>query len=166
MNHAWFETSTSNFLTADSPLDAMNPHYGISTNLISYRYGAETLRELRRLEKLQIDKCKKIAHLSFLKQCRDTNVIPSFAKISHPLKNNHNNLLFKKMGLMLVHDQIKSLRCALDKLNRQLLLLHTQLANSIDKLTWDYWDRCSRRRVDVMSKKLRAKHDSKLFKLE
>ena len=104
MNRAGFETSTINLLTADSPLDAMNPHCGISANLISYRYGAETVRELRRLEKLQIDKCKKIAHLSFLKQCRDRNVIPTFAKISHPLKNNHNNLIFKKMGLMLVRD--------------------------------------------------------------
>ena len=125
MNHAWFKTSTINRLTADSPLDAMNPHCGISANLISYWYGVETLRELRRLEKLQIDKCKKISHLSFLKQCRDRNLVPTFAKISHPLKNNLNNLLFKKMGRMLVRDQIKSLRCALDKLDRQLLPLHT-----------------------------------------
>ena len=34
MNHAWFETSTINLLTADSPLDAMNPHCGISANLV------------------------------------------------------------------------------------------------------------------------------------
>ena len=99
-------------------MEAMNLYYGISANLISNRYGTETLRNLRHLEKLWIDKYKKIAHLSFLKQCRDRNLIPTFAKISHPLKNNHNNLLFKKMGLMLVHDQISSLRFSLDKLDR------------------------------------------------
>ena len=117
MNHAWFQTSTINYLIADSPLDAMNLQCEISTNLIYNRYGAETLRDLRHLEKLHIDKCKKIAHLSFLKQCRDTNVIPTFAKISHPLKNNHKNMLFKKMSLMLVRDKIRSLRFSLDKLD-------------------------------------------------
>ena len=62
----WLETSTVTFLTTDSPLDSMNIDSGISANLICNRYGAETLRNLRRLEKLRIDKYKKIAHLSFL----------------------------------------------------------------------------------------------------
>ena len=73
MSRAWLETLTLTFATADSPLDAMNIDSGISANLICNRYGAETLRNLRRLEKLRIDKYKKIAHLSFLKQCRDNN---------------------------------------------------------------------------------------------
>ena len=75
-------------------------------------------------------------------------------------------MLFKKMSLMLVRDKIRSLRFAVDKLYHQLLLLHTQLANTVDKNTWDYWDHCSSRRVDLISKKLRIKHDLKLSKLE
>ena len=67
---------------------------------------------------------------------------------------------------MLVHDQIRSLRFAMDKLDHQLLLLHTQLANSLDKINRDYWDCCSSRRVDSISKKLKSKHISKLSKLE
>ena len=158
--------STINLLTADSPLDAMNPHCIIPANLISYWYGEETLRELTRLEKLQIDKCKNIAHLSFLKQCRDKNIIPTFARITHSLKNNHNNMLFKKMGFMLVRDQIRNIRFSLEKLDRQLLILHTQLENALDKVTWDYWDRCSSRRADMIYKKLKIKQNSKLLKLE
>ena len=61
-----------------------------------------------------------------------------FAKITHSMKNNHNKLIFKKMGLMLVRDQIRSLQFSLDKLDHQLLLLHTQLADSLDEITWDY----------------------------
>ena len=67
---------------------------------------------------------------------------------------------------MLVRDQIRSLRLALDKLDRQILLLNTQLANSLDKTTWVCWDRCSWGRVDTISKKLKNKHNSKLSKLE
>ena len=67
---------------------------------------------------------------------------------------------------MLVHDQIRSLQFSLDKLDLQLLLLHTQLENSVNKITWDYWDRCLSRRVDLISKKLRIKHNLKLSKLE
>ena len=106
-----------------------------------------------------------ITHISFIKQCMKICIIPTFAKVSHSLKNNRNNQLFRKMDLMLVRDQIRSLHLSLERLYRKILKLHIQLENLIDNTTWDYWDRCLIGRAEMVYRRLKIKNNAKLIKL-
>ena len=69
------------------------------------------------------------------------------------------------MGLVLVCEQIRSLPFSLDKLDLHILPLHTQLENLLDKIIWDYWDRFSSGRADMLYRKLKIKHKAKLIKM-
>ena len=120
----------------NSPLDAINIHCGFLAKTIINRYGADILRNLRRLEKIWISKGKKIAHLSFLKKCRHSHTIPTFAGISHHLRSNRNNHIFDKMSLMLIRDQIRGLHFTIHKLDCELFELHLLLSNTLDKRSY------------------------------
>ena len=147
-------------LTADSPQDAISDNCEFSAKTIIDRYGADTLRNLRRLEKIRISKGKKIAHLSFLKKCRDSHTIPTFARISHHLRSNRNNHIFDKMSLMLIQDQIRGVRFTIHKLDCELFELHLLLSNTLDKILCEYWDCCTYYRANVAFEKTAAKHIS------
>ena len=125
-------------LTANSPQHAINNYCGFSSKSIADQYGADILRNLRRLEKSTISKGNKIAQLSFLKKCRDSHIILTFGRVSHILRSNRNNHIFNKMSVMLVRDEIRVLHFSLYKLDCELLELHFFLSNALDKDISDY----------------------------
>ena len=117
----------------DFPQDAIDIYREFSARTITHWYGADIVRNLRRLEKSTISKGNKIAQLSFLKKCRDSHIILTFGSVSHILRSNRNNHIFNKMSVMLVSDHIKVLCFALYKIDRELLELHLCLSNALDK---------------------------------
>jgi len=57
--------------------------------IISY-HGKDTMENAKLFEKFHILRAKLISNLTYLKHCRDENIIPRFARINHPLKHDHN----------------------------------------------------------------------------
>ena len=65
-------------------------------NIISELYRKEINEEILHLEKLQIIIEKKRDNLTFLKRCRDSNIVQVFTVINHHLRNQWNNEAFLK----------------------------------------------------------------------
>jgi len=54
------------------------------------QYGREIVKEVRRFERNRWLLMKKKTELTFLKRCRDSSIIPTFAKINHSLRSQRN----------------------------------------------------------------------------
>lgn len=83
---------------------------------------------------LQVSKTK--SDLAFLKRCRDSSIIPSFAKIKNLLNNPRNHWVLLVVILALVHSQISKIRKNIDFISRRLLSLHLELSNVIFVDLW------------------------------
>jgi len=54
------------------------------------QYGREIMKEVRRFERNRWLLMKKKTDHTFLKRCKDSSIIPTFAKINHSLRSHHN----------------------------------------------------------------------------
>lgn len=81
--------------------------------------------------------------LAFLKQCRDSSVIPIFARIKHRLNTPLNHQVFLKASLALVRPEISRVRKSLNLVSRFLLDLHLKLGNLFSTSLWARIDACS-----------------------
>lgn len=86
---------------------------------------------------------KNKVDLTFLKRCRDSLVIPTFASIKHSLRNPRNNHIFNKASQSLLRLEITRTRAYLDTLNKKAYDLHLNLSKQINPELWSRIDGCS-----------------------
>lgn len=99
-------------------------------------HGRDKLREVQIFEKTRILIAKRKTHLAFLKRCRGSYIIPTFAIINHSLKNHKNKHIFNRASMALLCNEIKWTRGELDSVSQKAFHLHTTLANQIDSKLW------------------------------
>ena len=118
--------------TADYPKNSCEtPHHRNLKTVISSLYGRETWNNFRLLEKLRIKIVRRAADLDFLKKCRDNNIIPIFALISHKIRSRWNHKAFERLSRALVRGELRRTRATLDTLSKNALKLHLQLTHEI-----------------------------------
>ena len=88
--------------------------------------------------RLRVSKMK--SDLTFLKRCRDSSSVPSFAKIKHPLNNSRNERVFLLASLGIIRSEISRVRKYLDLISRKLLSSHLELSYLIPADIWTIVD--------------------------
>ena len=96
-------------------------------NYITRLYGEEIHRSIRRLEELRKEKARLLSDLAFLLRCRDSDTIPTFAKIKSSVKSSAVDRLLRRTGLALVRERIHYKRRALDTNAIKLKDIHLHL---------------------------------------
>jgi len=109
-------------------------------NTIKSHHGRDILNNALNFEKMRISRARNLSNLIFLKQCRDENLTPNFAKCSHPLKWGWNISLFNKLSKTLIKHEIKFARSRLIKISENLLDLHLQLSSTLSSDLWKHLD--------------------------
>ena len=102
--------------------------------------GRALATEIHQFERARLRVSKLRSDLTFLKRCRDASIIPSFAKIKHPLHFSLNHNIFLKASLALIRYEISKVRRNLDLLSRKLLSWHLKLPNSVPSSLWTLID--------------------------
>ncbi|KAG8237699.1 hypothetical protein J437_LFUL016264 [Ladona fulva] len=65
---------------------------------ITYLYGEEIFRSIRSFERLRKKRANLLASLAFLLRCRDNNIIPTFARLRHPIKTAAAQRILHRAG--------------------------------------------------------------------
>ena len=105
-------------------------------NTIKSHHGRDMQNNALNFEKMRMSRARILSNLIFLKQCRDENLTPKFAKCSHPLNRGRNISLFNKLSKTLIKHEIKFARFQLIKTSKNLLGLHLLLCST---LSFDLW---------------------------
>ena len=85
------------------------------------QYGREILKKVFKFERHRLLLTKKNIDLTFLKRCKDSSIIPTFAKINHFLRNQHNNKIFK-LELWVLIDSASALKAVrLEQLKHEII---------------------------------------------
>lgn len=119
----------------------INDNRGSLRNHLTNLYGERTYTQTRQLDHLRQKREKLLSSLTFLKRCRDEEVIPVCMKIRHPLNNARNATIFKKTSNALLRSEIQHTRWELNRINIDLYQLHLQLSHTLKTEDWDNVDR-------------------------
>jgi len=92
-------------------------------------YGRDATDEVRQFEQMRLQLVRRKSDLTFLKRCRDAEVILVFARIEHRLRNKINNRIFHRASMALLRNEIRKARIKLDNLSRRLVKIHTALSS-------------------------------------
>ncbi len=103
--------------------------------------------------------------MAFLMRCRDSSVIPGFARIKHILNTPRNLGVFLKASLGLVRSEICRVRKNLDRLSRLLLVAHLELSSLFPAPLWTRIDACSALKSQHLEELLKLKQSAKFLKL-
>ena len=107
---------------------------------------------------------KKIANLKFLKNCRDSKIIPKFAIIKHALKDR-NRRIFEDTSAAIIRSEIRQSRGTINVISEALYRLHLDLANSLRPDIWAKVEAASTERMQRLATSIEIKHKRKLAKL-
>ena len=137
----------------------------ISVN-IANRYGEQTLRKFRALEKTWSQHDKIEHDLQFLEACSNYEVIPKFLRIKLYKRTLQNTPLCKSFQNKLLLNEIKHKRSALHRRQSQLEEERNALKGCISSLDYACLYLWLQRKQATNNLKTRPTHDNKLQKLE
>ena len=146
--------------------DIINMHRRSLATEIKSLYGRDIWQQIQLLEKLRVKIQRRVADLTFLKNCRDLNLIPTFAVINHRMRSKWNMKAFDKLSMHLVKLEIKKTRFNLDHLARDSLKLHLKLAATIRQDLWLAADSNAALKAERELEKTRTKHHRKILKMQ
>ncbi|XP_049782808.1 uncharacterized protein LOC126184460 [Schistocerca cancellata] len=95
---------------------------------MTYLYWEDIHRSYKTLQKLRTKKGKLLSRSAFLLRCRDKEVMPTFAKLRHPVNTNRARHILRQANAALVREHVRATRLELDTNARSLLSLHFRLA--------------------------------------
>lgn len=142
-----------------------NHHRNLATEITSL-YGREVWQYIRLLEKLRVKIQRRAADLTFLKDCRDMKLTPTFAVINHCMRSKWNARAFDKLSTSLVKTEIRKTRFKLDRLSQDALKLHLELAATVNFDLWKAADANAALKADREGRETRTKHQKKLTNLQ
>ena len=128
-------------------------------------YGEATASEARRFDHLRKRRTRLLARLSFLLKCRDTNIIPTFLRVSRKNLSRRMNKTIIRTEQTLVRNAIQDTRSLLDGVSRELLSSHSSLAKRLAPEHFDLLDRITARSNESSRDHLARRHDKKLQRL-
>ena len=110
---------------------------------IIHLYGEEIHRKVCELGALRKEKARLLCSLNFLVNCRDEEVIPTFAKIKSPLKSKKVDRILRRTSFALLRERIQDKRRSLDYNARRLMDVHLRLSTILSPLDWEFVDRAT-----------------------
>ena len=103
---------------------------------MSSLYGELTIAKVKSYERNSIKRSKYINNLTFLKRCRDSNIVPPGLRLHDPIRSSKSRSILHKASLALLRHCISTTRSTLASLDKQISATHDQLQSSIS--TSDY----------------------------
>lgn len=108
----------------------------ILNSIIESLHGEATANKVCCFERAHLQVSRLKLDLAFLKRCRDSSIIPFFARIKHRLHTPRNHQVFLKASLALIRAEISRVRNSLSQLSRVLLDLNLDLGNLFSASLW------------------------------
>lgn len=99
-------------------------------------YGEQVYRETRLYTKLRVKKGRCLATLAFLRRCRDTDIIPTFIRISHHISTRRANNIIARAEKELLRERVRATYQQLDQLQEQILQLDLRLRLTLAEGDW------------------------------
>lgn len=124
----------------ENPNSSQKPHHSNLQSKIVTLHGGDTWKEIRNLERTRVKIQRKEADLHFLKQCRDSNLTPTFACIKHRLHNQKYHRIFERFSKTLICLEIRKTRTSLARLSLAAFKTHLKLAATIEQDLWKVID--------------------------
>ena len=97
---------------------------------LSSLYGELTTTKVRSYERNSIKRSKHINNLTFLKRCRDSNIIPPGLRLHDPIRSKKSQSILHKASLALLRHRISATRSTLATLDRQISTTQEHLQSS------------------------------------
>ena len=97
---------------------------------LSSLYGELTTTEVRSYERNSIKRSKHINNLTFLKRCRDSNIIPPGLRLHDPIRSKKSQSILHKASLALLRHRISATRSTLATLDKQISTTQEHLQSS------------------------------------
>jgi hypothetical protein len=92
------------------------------------------------MEKLRKKKSMLLSSLAFMLRCRDQHVIPTFMKVKHHTNTKPTRRILQRTSIALIRERIHCKRRELNKVSRELYLLHLRLSRGLTHHVWDVID--------------------------
>ena len=83
-------------------------------------YGDNTAQRARKLTKLECKGGTLANQLTFLKRCRDNNVIPKGIRTNHILKSNKADNIYSRANMALLRHTIASVRSDISRVQKEI----------------------------------------------
>jgi hypothetical protein len=109
-------------------------------NIITNLYGEKRGKIVDRLARLREKRTTLGCRLKFLVSCRDLDVVPSWIKIKHHLRDKHTDLIFDRASKALLRKTIQDTRKDLWVCNEQLYFCRMKVCDFISLELWDRFD--------------------------
>ena len=128
-------------------------------------YGEPILQASRRLQRSTTKQARHVNHLTFLKRCRDTEVIPRGLRLKTPIRSRGAHRILKDASMALVRERIRHLRSQLHQLQKEILSLQSTIKSTLSGEDWDKVERFNRKSYDFAFQTTKSRQTKKFMKL-
>ena len=128
------------------------------TQDITQKYGQQTLKNFRKLQKLQLQRDKSQCDLEFLQQCKLSGVFPKFIYFKSSIRNFNSSKLYVSILYKCLDYEIKSKKKKYSKLHKNYTNLLEQYRSGVSWL--DYKVTLSKITKDNANKIKKSKKNS------
>ena len=89
------------------------------SDIVTTRYGRDTLQTIRKFEKLNFKRRKLELDLDFLRKCLDQRLTPTFLRFRLPNRNLQQSRAYRKCQMDLLQQEIQDKERKLNQIKRQ-----------------------------------------------
>ena len=112
----------------------------MKTSRIKYFYGESILAKVNTFSKLRSFLAKKLSNLTFLKRCRDNNMIPKFLQLKDHLGTHKSKNILHKTNLILINEHIHFTKLQIVQIFHKTFKLHLFLFTTLRHDIWQTLD--------------------------
>ena len=129
-------------------------------------YGEELLKSTKTYSKLLIQKSQLLCDLTFLKSCRNNQIIPKSLQLKHHNRTSSNSKTLNKACHALVRESIQTTRRKLNTTNSKLYTTYSDIhSHNIHPILWNAVDRLSYEKADYIASQKTNTQKQKLAQL-
>lgn len=128
-------------------------------------YGPETANKIRRLECLKTKRARHLTSLTFLKRCRDTNIIPICVQIAPKKDISGSASILRQASKKLLVRRIRQHRFDTDNISKDIDSLSAELISILTTLDYQKCQECTDNRASIIYDEYKDRQIRKYNKL-
>lgn len=134
-------------------------------DIVTSRYGRDTLQTIRKFEKVNFKRRKLELDLDFVNKCYEQRLTPTFIRFRMPNQNLRNSRAYRKCQLDLLRQEIHDKEAKLRQLSRQEENLKRQIRLQVSMIDFAHISSFLLSHNDKLLNKVLLTHEKKLLKL-
>jgi Reverse transcriptase (RNA-dependent DNA polymerase) len=133
---------------------------------LNYQYGPDINRKFRILDKLHERIALAATQLTFLMQCRDSNIIPIGLRLKDPCNSRRSRNIIHQAETSLVIERINYMRCRKTILTTEIKNLETEVKSTVNNIDWNRMKASLDYMANRVQEEAKQRHTRKFGKLK